>query len=379
MAAEDKRFYEHNGIDERGLIRAFIGNLAHSGRPQGGSTITQQVVKNLLVGEDLTYERKIREMVVASRLEHTLSKAEILELYLNSVYLGRGSWGIELAARSYFGKAGEGAHAGGRRAARRADQGSELLSARPPSRPGAGAACLCAQPPARGRGHSPAASRRAGDCPRCLRWSPMSGRTGTSGSISWIRWRARRSRLPASTRSRPIRTRCAPPSICPCSARSRRRCRKGCGAMSAMPVACNFAARRQASPRRCRRSRRKGRAPDKKPAWQQALANARLPLYDVHWTSAIVVEKPSGKKGESWKVGLADGRIVPLSLDNAAAQTQARALRRGVCASQRCRRQGQGRRAGGAARAPDACRARWWSWRTRPGASWPWRGASPIR
>jgi penicillin-binding protein 1A len=104
LAAEDKRFYRHKGIDERGLIRAFIGNLAQSGRPQGGSTITQQIVKNLLVGEDLTYDRKIREMIVASRVEHTLSKAEILELYLNSVYLGRGSWGIELAARSYFGK-----------------------------------------------------------------------------------------------------------------------------------------------------------------------------------------------------------------------------------------------------------------------------------
>src|SRR6266498_734092 len=104
LAAEDKRFFQHKGIDERGLIRAFIGNLASSGRPQGGSTITQQIVKNLLVGEDLTYERKIREMIVASRLERTLSKAEILELYLNSVYLGRGSWGIELAARGYFGK-----------------------------------------------------------------------------------------------------------------------------------------------------------------------------------------------------------------------------------------------------------------------------------
>src|SRR5262249_36775103 len=79
-------------------------NLAASGRPQGGSTITQQIVKNLLVGEDLTYERKIREMIVASRVEQTLSKAEILELYLNSVYLGRGSWGIEMAARGYFGK-----------------------------------------------------------------------------------------------------------------------------------------------------------------------------------------------------------------------------------------------------------------------------------
>jgi penicillin-binding protein 1A len=104
VAAEDRRFFVHHGVDERGIIRAFIGNLADPGRPQGGSTITQQVVKNLLVGEDVTYERKIREVIVASRLENTLSKAEILELYLNSAYLGRGSWGVEMAARSYFGK-----------------------------------------------------------------------------------------------------------------------------------------------------------------------------------------------------------------------------------------------------------------------------------
>src|SRR5580658_4027130 len=103
IAAEDRRFYQHHGIDEHGIIRAFIGNLADPGRPQGGSTITQQVVKNLLVGEDVTYERKIREMIVASRLESTLSKNEILELYLNSAYLGRGSWGVDMAARSYFG------------------------------------------------------------------------------------------------------------------------------------------------------------------------------------------------------------------------------------------------------------------------------------
>src|SRR6201999_1503823 len=104
VSAEDKRFYQHHGIDERGLIRAFITNIAEPGRPQGGSTITQQVVKNLLVGDDVTYERKIREMIVASRVERTLSKGEILELYLNSIYLGRSSWGIEMAARSYFGK-----------------------------------------------------------------------------------------------------------------------------------------------------------------------------------------------------------------------------------------------------------------------------------
>ena len=105
IPVEDKRFYSHKGIDEHGLIRAFVGNLAQPGRPQGGSTITQQVVKNLLVGEDVTYERKIREIIVASRVESTLTKAEILELYLNSAYLGRSSWGVEMAARSYFGKA----------------------------------------------------------------------------------------------------------------------------------------------------------------------------------------------------------------------------------------------------------------------------------
>jgi penicillin-binding protein 1A len=104
IAAEDRRFFDHHGVDERGIIRAFLGNLGASGRPQGGSSITQQVVKNLLVGEDVSYERKIREMIVASRLEATLSKDEILELYLNSAYLGRGSWGVEMAARSYFGK-----------------------------------------------------------------------------------------------------------------------------------------------------------------------------------------------------------------------------------------------------------------------------------
>src|ERR1700726_3669776 len=81
IAAEDRRFYQHHGIDEHGIIRAFIGNLAASGRPPGGSPITQQAVKNLLVGDDVTYERKIREMIVASRLESTLGKPEILELY----------------------------------------------------------------------------------------------------------------------------------------------------------------------------------------------------------------------------------------------------------------------------------------------------------
>ena len=104
IAAEDKRFFQHAGVDERAVIRAFVTSMGRSGRPQGGSTITQQVVKTLLVGDDVTYERKIREIVIASRVERLLSKQEILELYLNSIYMGRGSWGIEMAAQSYFGK-----------------------------------------------------------------------------------------------------------------------------------------------------------------------------------------------------------------------------------------------------------------------------------
>src|SRR6476620_11418059 len=108
VAAEDKRFFQHRGIDERGLIRAFITNLAEPGRPQGGSTITQQVANNLLVGDEVSYERKIREMIVASRIDQSLSKDETLEIYLNSIYLDRGAWGIDMAARGYFTKSAAG-------------------------------------------------------------------------------------------------------------------------------------------------------------------------------------------------------------------------------------------------------------------------------
>jgi penicillin-binding protein 1A len=103
VAAEDKRFYQHKGIDLNGIIRAFIWGFMN-GKQQGGSTITQQVAKNLVVGDDLTFERKMREMLVAARIEQMLSKEKILELYLNYVFLGRSSWGVEMASKSYFGK-----------------------------------------------------------------------------------------------------------------------------------------------------------------------------------------------------------------------------------------------------------------------------------
>ena len=318
LAAEDKRFYRHKGIDERGLIRAFIGNLAQSGRPQGGSTITQQIVKNLLVGEDLTYDRKIREMIVASRVEHTLSKAEILELYLNSVYLGRGSWGIELAARSYFGKRAkeltleEGALLAG------LTKGPNYFN--PDRHPGRAQERLAyVLSPMQEDEATRRSSKPAADCLRCRHWWPTSGRGGTSASISWTRWRGRPNRLPASRRSPPTPTRCARRSIRNCSARWRRiaeglsRYERSAGRVQFLGAEANLAQAMQ-------RIEADNKRTDKRPDWQQALVATRLPLYDVHWTPAIVVEKPGGKKNEAWRVGLADGRILPFSIDNAAAQ-----------------------------------------------------------
>lgn len=103
LEAEDRRFFEHEGVDLRGIARALVINLQAGEVQQGGSTLTQQVVKNLLVGKEKSYRRKVREAVLAWRLENELSKQEILELYLNHVALGAGNYGVEAAARDYFG------------------------------------------------------------------------------------------------------------------------------------------------------------------------------------------------------------------------------------------------------------------------------------
>jgi penicillin-binding protein 1A len=105
LAAEDAGFYEHEGLNYLGIARAMVVNLRAGSTRQGGSTITQQVVKNLLLAtHERTFSRKIREALLSRRLEQELSKDEILELYLNNIYLGRGRYGIEEAARDDFGK-----------------------------------------------------------------------------------------------------------------------------------------------------------------------------------------------------------------------------------------------------------------------------------
>lgn len=103
IAAEDRGFYRHKGVSVAGVARAALANLFARKIEQGGSTITQQYAKNAFVGRKRTYSRKVREALVAVKLERKWSKDEILEAYLNTIYFGRGAYGIEAAARAYFG------------------------------------------------------------------------------------------------------------------------------------------------------------------------------------------------------------------------------------------------------------------------------------
>ncbi|KYG99802.1 penicillin-binding protein 1A [Bradyrhizobium sp. DOA1] len=107
LAAEDKNFYEHGGIDYTGMARAglvYIQNYGSNRRPQGASTITQQVAKNFLLTNEVSFARKIKEALLAMRIEKTYSKDKILELYLNEIYLGLGAYGIAAASLVYFDK-----------------------------------------------------------------------------------------------------------------------------------------------------------------------------------------------------------------------------------------------------------------------------------
>jgi len=104
VAIEDRRFYSHYGVDPIGLARAAVTNVLHRGVSQGGSTLTQQLAKNLFLTQERTFQRKLQEVELALWLERKHSKSQILELYLNRVYFGSGAYGVEAAAQRYFGK-----------------------------------------------------------------------------------------------------------------------------------------------------------------------------------------------------------------------------------------------------------------------------------
>jgi penicillin-binding protein 1A len=104
VSAEDSNFYSHKGIDYLGIVRAAVKNIISMSKKEGASTITQQVAKSMLLSPEKKFSRKIKEAILAKRMEERLSKDEILYLYLNQIYLGSGSYGVQAAAETYFGK-----------------------------------------------------------------------------------------------------------------------------------------------------------------------------------------------------------------------------------------------------------------------------------
>ncbi len=367
IAAEDQRFYEHKGVDERGIIRAMVANMARSGRPQGGSTITQQVVKNLLVGDDVTYERKMREMIVATRLERTLSKGEILELYLNSIYLGRGSWGIELAARNYFGKSAsaltlaEGALLAGMPKGptyygpdRHPDRARERLAYVIGRMQEDGVADASAIDAAKALPHmvayAPPPQRDSGyyfldNVTREARAAAGLGTLAVSGITvrSTVRpdlQRAAEAALQeglAQYEMRTGRTEWHGPEANLADAVHRIEATLPPPPPPPPPAADMTSGPGRGAGRNGGNGKgqggsngRGGNAPPPSPAttatgpkqaWQLALEAARLPLYDVHWTPAIVLSTGGDRKdrdNSGVRVGLADGRILPLSSANLA-------------------------------------------------------------
>jgi penicillin-binding protein 1A len=311
ISVEDKRFYSHKGIDEHGLIRAFVGNLAQPGRPQGGSTITQQVAKNLLVGDDVSYERKIREMIVATRLERVLSKHEILELYLNSIYLGRSAWGVEMAAHRYFGKSaneltlGEGALLAGM------TKGPSYFSPdRHPDRAQARYEYVLTRMQEDGAIDADQMRQASAAVPHLAAFA----RAGLDSGLYFMDQLRREAKAVADVDlttggSYTIRS-----TVNPALQRAVETALQD----GLARYETNYGRARFQGPetnltktvQRLEATTTKGGAT--MPAWQRALTHAHLMLYDVHWTPAIVTEV-AGRKG-GLRVGLAVGRVLPLTV-----------------------------------------------------------------
>ena len=319
IATEDKRFYQHKGLDERGLIRAFITNLAEPGRPQGGSTITQQVAKNLLVGDDVSYERKIREMIVASRIDQALNKAEILEVYLNSIYLGRGSWGIDMAARSYFKKPAstlnitEGAMLAAMakgpayfspdRYPERARERYAYVLKRMQEDKVVGAEKLVA-------GQTPS--------PRIVPYERPRRETG----FHFVDHLMKEARTLVGMQSLTVESYTVRSTInAKLQHATETALQEG---LARYELNTNRAVYEgpelnlgetimRVTTEQSTRAQRRGRVV--KPMWQIALQTVRLPLYDVHWPAAVVLERRAEPGGRMQiRVGLPDGRIMPLQV-----------------------------------------------------------------
>ena len=317
IAAEDKRFYQHHGVDERGLIRAFIANMAQPGRPQGGSTITQQVAKNLLVGDDVSYERKIREMIVAVRIDHDISKNEILEVYINSIYLGRGSWGIDMAARSYFKK-----------------PASALTIAEAALLAGLAKGPAYFNPdryPGRARERQSYVLKRLEEDKFISQEQTASAQAAGFHIVPYERPRrsagfyftdhvVHEAKNLVGMQSLTVESYTVHSTInAKLQSAAEAALQEGLAKYEIASHRTQFQGPEtniselitKIDAEQKTHAQRRGKL--NQPLWQLAMHAMRLPLYDVHWTPAVVLEKKSGGEGGlSIKVGLADGRTMPL-------------------------------------------------------------------
>ncbi len=310
VGAEDKQFFQHKGVDIRSVTRAFMNSIGGEKR-QGGSTITQQVAKNLLVGDSLTFERKIREVIVASRIEKVLTKQEILEIYLNSIYLGRSSWGIDLAARSYFGKPvkdlslAEGAFIAG------LTKGPAYYN---PDRYRDRAHERLAYVLARMKDDGAINATQATDAEaERLNFVPFT-RVRRDTGFHLVDEIGREARTLAGIGSLTSQSYEVRSTIRPALQRAAEAAlQEGLAQYEQSAGRIEFRgpeANLSDAIRKIETDRKTDRS---KPSWLIALQQLRLPLYDVHWSPAVVVERKTYQGADSIRVGLKDGRVLPLS------------------------------------------------------------------
>ena len=312
IAAEDKRFFKHTGIDERSVIRAFIGNVADPKSRQGGSTITQQVAKNLLVGNEVSYERKIREMIVAARIEKTLSKQEILEIYLNAIFLGRSSWGIELAARSYFGKNAkdltltEGAFFAG------LAKGPSYYN---PDRERVRAQERMAYVLGRMQEDGVITDAQLKDAMALKLNIATLSRQRRDNGYYMVDQLGREAKQVAGMEKLTDKSYTVRSTIHPqLQQAAEKALQEGLARYEQGSGRTMFRGAEGNLTEAIRKLQANPAANRAKPLWQQALIQFQPPLYDVHWAPAVVVEKVNLKGGhESIRIGLRDGRVLPLS------------------------------------------------------------------
>ncbi|WP_134496613.1 penicillin-binding protein 1A [Microvirga pakistanensis] len=317
VSAEDKRFYQHKGVDERGVIRAFVSNLANPGRPAGGSTITQQVAKNLLVGDDVTYERKMREMIVASRVERLLSKAEILEIYLNSIYLGRSSWGIEMAAQSYFGKNAKSLSVSEAALLAGLAKGPNYYNPdTQPDRARERMAYVVSRMQEDGFLNAEQANQAIAALPPRIPFQ----RPRRESGFYFVDHLSRDARTLAGLENLTAGSYTVRSTInADLQQATEAALQEGLARYELSVGRQRFQAPEMnlADAVKLLEDKKDGAAT---PSWRRALENARLPLYDVHWTPAVVIENGRDRKKGTpvLRVGLADGRILPLNAWDAA-------------------------------------------------------------